>query len=66
MNLSMNWSSWQAFMEMGGYALYVWGAMLVSAMALAWEAWALRHGRRRALQRAREAATRRDARKGAL
>lgn len=58
MNWSTNWPTWQAFFDMGGYALYVWGSVLVSWVALTWEAWALRQGRRLALQRARDAAPR--------
>lgn len=30
----MNWSSWQAFAEMGGHARFVWGSFGVVALAL--------------------------------
>lgn len=30
----MNWSSWQAFVDMGGYARFVWGSFGVVALAL--------------------------------
>ena len=26
----MNWASWQAFWDMGGHGLYVWGAYVVT------------------------------------
>jgi heme exporter protein D len=33
----MNWASWNEFLSMGGYALYVWGSYLVCFAALAIE-----------------------------
>lgn len=33
----MTWNSWSDFWSMGGYALYVWGAYAVTAVALAAE-----------------------------
>ena len=33
----MNWESWRDFFAMGGYALYVWGALAVVAGAIACE-----------------------------
>lgn len=33
----MNWDSWRDFFAMGGYALYVWGALAVVAGAIACE-----------------------------
>ena len=30
----MNWGSLSAFLEMGGYGLYVWGSYGVTALAL--------------------------------
>ena len=30
----MNWGSFSAFLEMGGYGLYVWGSYGVTALAL--------------------------------
>jgi heme exporter protein D len=31
------WSSWQAFIEMGGYGLYVWGSLGMVLVAIALE-----------------------------
>ena len=44
------WSSVTEFLHMGGYALYVWGAYLVTAMALLIEVLRLR-SRNRALRK---------------
>ena len=33
----MIWRGWQAFFGMGGYALYVWGSIVVFAIAIAVE-----------------------------
>ena len=33
----MNWSSFDAFIAMGGYGLYVWGSYLVTAAVIAIE-----------------------------
>lgn len=41
MSWSHHWESWQAFLHMGGYGLYVWGSFVVLALSLAWEAWCL-------------------------
>ncbi len=30
----MNWGSWQAFVHMGGYGLYVWGSYAVTLVVL--------------------------------
>lgn len=30
----MNWGSWSNFFAMGGYALYVWGSYVVTALVL--------------------------------
>lgn len=30
----MNWSSWQAFVDMGGHARFVWGSFGVVALGL--------------------------------
>ena len=38
----MNWGSAQAFLEMGGYGLYVWGAYGVTAMVILMEVLTLR------------------------
>ena len=44
----MNWSSLSDFLDMGGYALYVWGSYLMVAGALVWEIVLLLHRQRRA------------------
>ena len=46
----MNWGSFDAFIAMGGYGLYVWGSYLVTAAALAIEVALLILRRRRALR----------------
>ncbi len=33
----MRWESWSQFWAMGGYAVYVWGSMGVTALLLALE-----------------------------
>ena len=45
----MNWGSWKDFLAMGGYALYVWGAYLVTLGALCAEIVVLRRRRRNEL-----------------
>lgn len=52
----MNWHSLAEFADMGGQALYVWAAYLVTALALAWEVLLLAQQRRYALEEAREQA----------
>ena len=37
----MNWGSWQNFLHMGGYGLYVWGSYAVTVVALVAEIVAL-------------------------
>jgi heme exporter protein D len=37
----MNWGSWQNFIAMGGYGLYVWGSYVVTLIALGGEIVAL-------------------------
>jgi heme exporter protein D len=37
----MNWGSWQNFIAMGGYGLYVWGSYVVTLIALVVEIVAL-------------------------
>ncbi len=51
----MNWGSAQAFFQMGGYGLYVWGSYLVAAVVVIGEMVALRRRRRTALARAKQA-----------
>lgn len=45
----MNWGSWSAFWEMGGYAEYIWGSFGVTVLTIALELWFLRARRRAAL-----------------
>ena len=42
----MRWESWAAFWHMGGYAVYVWGSVGVTAMLLAVEVWQARWAQR--------------------
>jgi heme exporter protein D len=37
----MNWGSWQNFLAMGGYGLYVWGSYVVTLIVLVAEIVAL-------------------------
>ena len=46
----MNWGSFDAFVAMGGYGLYVWGSYLVTAAGLAIEIALLAARRRRTLR----------------
>jgi len=50
----MNWGSWREFLNMGGYAGYVWGAYGVVALAVILEV----VGLRARLARARRASVR--------
>ena len=45
----MIWQSASEFWAMGGYGVYVWGSLGVSAALLALEVWLARMGRRQAL-----------------
>ena len=51
----MIWSSTSEFWAMGGYGVYVWGSMCVSAALLAFEVWLARMGRQQALDEVCEA-----------
>ncbi len=51
----MMWSSASEFWAMGGYGVYVWGSMGVSAALLALEVWLARAGRQQALDAVCEA-----------
>lgn len=51
----MIWSSASEFWAMGGYGLFVWGSMGVSAALLALEVWLARMGRSQALDAVCEA-----------
>ena len=46
----MYWNSWSDFLDMGGYALYVWGSFGMTAVALGWELVMLMQRRRRAAE----------------
>ncbi len=37
----MNWGSFGAFIDMGGYGLYVWGSYAVTALCIVIELWTL-------------------------
>jgi heme exporter protein D len=45
----MRWESWSQFWAMGGYAVYVWGSVGVTALLLAVEVWQARWAHRVAL-----------------
>mgnify|MGYP002654967241 CR=1 FL=1 len=51
----MIWQSATEFWAMGGYGVYVWGSMGVSAALLALEVWLARMGRSQALDAVCEA-----------
>jgi heme exporter protein D len=50
----MNWASAADFWNMGGAGFYVWGSYAVAALAIGFEAVALRIRRKRALAAIRE------------
>lgn len=50
----MNESALAGFLDMGGYALYVWGSFAMCGAAALWEAVLLVHRRRRAIEDLRE------------
>ena len=47
----MNWGSWQNFLAMGGYGLYVWGSYAVTLVVLVAEIVELVMRRRGLIQR---------------
>ena len=49
----MNWGSWENFLAMGGYAVYVWGSYAVTFVLIAAELWALARRKRNAVERIR-------------
>jgi heme exporter protein D len=49
----MNWQSFEHFVHMGGYGLYVWGSYGMTLLVLFAEALAARHRRRQAFAAAR-------------
>ena len=46
------WKSFDDFLNMGGYGLYVWGSYAVCAALMLLEPWLTRQRQRRALQAA--------------
>jgi heme exporter protein D len=49
----MRWESWSQFWAMGGYAVYVWGSVGVTALLLAVEVWQARWAHRAVLAQLR-------------
>jgi heme exporter protein D len=49
----MNWGSFDNFLAMGGYGLYVWGSYVVALALVAAELALLARRRRNAIERAR-------------
>ncbi len=49
----MKWESWAEFWAMGGYAVYVWGSVGVTALLLALEVWQPRWAHRHVLSQLR-------------
>ena len=49
----MRWDSWSEFWFMGGYGLYVWGSMGMTALLLLLEIWQARVAHSNALALAR-------------
>jgi len=47
----MNWGSWQNFVAMGGYGLYVWGSYIVTLVVLVAEIVSLIMRRRGVIER---------------
>ncbi|MHB8666529.1 MAG: heme exporter protein CcmD [Burkholderiales bacterium] len=47
----MNWGSWQNFVAMGGYGLYVWGSYIVTLVVLVAEIVSLTMRRRSVIER---------------
>ncbi len=46
----MNWHSWGEFFAMGGYALYVWGSVLMTVLLLGAEVLSVRARRKNLLR----------------
>ena len=53
----MQWESWSAFLNMGGYAFYVWGSFGATLLCVMWEVIALRKRRADVLQLAGQQST---------
>jgi heme exporter protein D len=45
----MNWASFDQFLHMGGYGLYVWGSYGATLLLMASETWLVRRRHRTAL-----------------
>lgn len=60
----MEWESWQAFWDMGGYGAYVWGSFAVTALVIAGELLLLRHRQRTAQAVVRRIRSQENARRG--
>jgi heme exporter protein D len=50
----MNWTSWNEFLHMGGYAFYVWCSLGVCALGLLSETFFLGQRQRRLIQRLKQ------------
>jgi heme exporter protein D len=46
----MRWESWSQFWAMGGYAVYVWGSVGVTALLMVLEVWQARWAHRAVLK----------------
>ena len=46
----MQWESWSAFFNMGGYAFYVWFSFGLTALCTVWEVLSLRKRSKEALR----------------
>jgi heme exporter protein D len=51
----MQWQSFSHFLDMGGYAFFVWGSYGLALAVIVAEIWALQHRRRSALAQLRRA-----------
>lgn len=49
----MNWGSWGAFFDMGGYALYVWSSFAGCLVVALGELWLVRRRHRKIVERLR-------------
>ena len=49
----MRWDSWSQFWAMGGYAVYVWGSVGVTALLMVFEVWQAGAARRAVLTQLR-------------
>jgi len=49
----MQWASWSAFFNMGGYAFYVWFSFGLTLLCMAWEVLALHKRSTQALRLSR-------------